>query len=119
MASSVAQARRAMEKELKQAEDDVERLKNAIRALVAYENPRSTGQRMPNQGQPKLCSTSGCGTHFTAMRSDARYCSACRRERGRVKTKDERLKNAAAVGAARGRAKGVTIVKNAPSAAKK
>lgn len=116
--ASVTAARRAMEKELKQAEGDVERLKGAIRALTAYENPRSVGKRMPNKKRSKVCETAGCGTRFTAARSDARFCSDCRRARSRTRSDHEPIKARGAEKEARARKKGLTIMKNTPSAKK-
>ena len=110
---SVSAARRAMERELKQAEADVARLKNAIRALAAYENPRSAGVRMPNKGQSRVCKTKGCGTHFTARRSDARFCSDCKRARSSVRSGSEEVKARAAEKAARDRQKGVALIPGA------
>lgn len=112
--SSVTAARRAMEHELKQAESDVDRLKAAIRALTAYENPRSKGKRMPNKKVFQTCRTRGCETRFSAKRSDARFCNECRRARGTARSASEEVKQRAAERAAQQRGKGVLLVKNTP-----
>lgn len=60
--------------------------------------PRKRG---PYRAIDAVCQTPGCGTHFTARRKDARFCSECRHER---KNNPDYTK---------AKAKGVTLVKGA------
>ncbi len=110
---SVKGALKALKRDLAHAESEVVRLKQAVRALTALENPRSAGVRLPNRGKDRVCGTLGCGTHFNALRKDARFCSACKIIRRDCQPRTEEARTKACIKAARDRKKGVTLVAGA------
>ncbi len=110
---SVKGALKALRRDLALAEREVDRLKQAVRALTALDNPRSAGVRLPNRGEDRVCATLGCGTHFNALRKDARYCSTCKIIRRDTKPGTDDARTKACMKAARERKKGTVLVSGA------
>lgn len=117
MSANIVAARRALERDLRTAEANVERLKKAVRALVALDNPRSTGKRLPNKGIRLNCKTRGCGRPFTAKRKDAKFCPECQVKRHRGDVTASAQKKGFKLPTRKTR--GTTLVRNTPTATKK
>jgi hypothetical protein len=79
MSTTIDRARKALERDLRQAEESVAKLKAALRAMQAL-NGHGQGVRLPAKGRVFTCA---CGTRFRALRSDATYCAECRKKRKR------------------------------------
>jgi hypothetical protein len=120
MSETIDRARRSLVRELAHAEAQVAKLRKALAAIQALDG-RGTGQRARRiyKGKDKVCATPGCGTHFQAIRKDARYCVACRVARRDCRERTDKAREGAAIKAMRERKKGTTLMRNTPSAAKK
>jgi membrane protease subunit (stomatin/prohibitin family) len=88
MSETIDRARRSLELELKRHQEQAEKIRRALAAMNAL-NGRATGKRNMSKKHLIEC---GCGTKFHSVRSDARYCSECKKKRNRERMRVGRPK---------------------------